>query len=136
MPEFKLLLEDNEVEALKIMAAKQRVRPQAIARDAFRRGMSSPKLVTPTAVPLGDIPERGESLRSLSPSQLSDVRQALNQALAIINGVITDGEGHPDKLSSIKGELERTLANSGNSGVNRPDSAEVRVTKPKGRRAR
>ena len=90
---------------------------------------------------LGPVPKRDTTVDhgavvSMRPSQLSELRNALNQAIAVIDGVLTDGEDNADKLGSIKAELERTLADGGNPGTNSPDAAPSRVTATKGRRAR
>ena len=43
MAEFKLLLDDDEIEKIKIIAAKRKVRPQVIARNWVRGGLKAIK---------------------------------------------------------------------------------------------
>lgn len=81
----------------------------------------------------GDTPKHESGSILLNPSQLRKLRDSLVQAVALLDGVLADGEDHVDKLGSIKAELERTLAYGGNPGVDIQDAPAIRVKKPKAR---
>jgi hypothetical protein len=129
MPEFKLLLDDDEVENLKIVAARRKVRPQTIARDAFRAGMASPVLPAHVGTPEA-------AVASPIPSQLHELRSLLERAMQVLNEVLTDGEDPADTLGEIETKVARLVADSGDPGGDSGLPPPSRVTKPKGRRAR
>jgi hypothetical protein len=135
MPEFKLLLEDDEVERLKIMAAKQRVRPQAIARDAFRRGMGAPANNSQKIPCLGDA-DHSPNLLALSLAEtLQKVQAAINQALAELNGM-SGGQTTHDQIKQIEAKFDRIDSTGGDPGGGSGGLAPLRITPTKGRRAR
>lgn len=130
MPEFKLLIGDDEVEHLKVLAAKQRVRPQVIAREAFRAGMAQRTTTNP--VPLSDSDTRPQAASSIHPSQLRELRALLEKAVELLDGVLTDGQSVADQI----GKIERAVATGQDLGGDSQDPASTRVTKPKARRGR
>lgn len=71
---------------------------------------------------------------SLGPSQLVEIREALNRALALIDGVL-DGEDIADTIGELEAELEAIDPLGGDVGKDRKDPPPHGVVKPKGRRA-
>ena len=126
MPEFKLLLEDDEVEALKILAAKRRVRPQAIARDAFRAGMAGGVAQTSYTQPPKDV---------VTSESLKDIRDALRAVLILIDGVLCDGEPTGDELAEAQREVAEITSDRGDARKVGRDVAPHGVRQKPGRRA-
>lgn len=131
MNEFRLLLTEEEVEHLKILAARQRVRPQAIARDAFRAGMAA-RAQQPHAVPQnGD----AASATDLLLSELRDVRAALRNALLLIDGVLSDGEPTADEIGEAVREVDQITGDCCDARKTGSDAAPHGVRQKPGRRA-
>ena len=139
MPEFKLFLEDDEVEALKILAAKRRVRPQAIAREAFRAGMAARECQAQHLPQTGDAPDNA----NLLISELQDLRKALRRSLQILEGVLSDADVSHEELAEVGREVDQITSDSGDAGEDSRDIAKtcrdvapIGVRQKPGRRAR
>jgi len=93
-----------------------------------------PERATPAPVPQGHTPIHELGLISVNPSQLSELRETLNRAIAVIDGVLTDGQSNADTLGEIETKFARLVADSGDLGGDSSLHPPSRVTKPKARR--
>ena len=121
MPEFKLILNDEEVEILKIRAAKQKVRPQSIARDAFRAGMAGS--LNGGAVPVPNAPttdksDRQNGIQDHATPVISSLRQNLMAAKAAIEMALGTLDEQEECAAAVAGgqRMLRGIARSKGSG--------------------
>ena len=113
-----------------------RVSQAELLERAWQQFAVSPKLVTPTAVPPGDVPAQVSGLSSNNLSQLRRLASLLGEAARLLDEVLTDGEDSADPIGKLEAELDAINAPCCDVGADRKDPPQHGVTGKKGRRAR